>query len=108
MKRDGDWVPYVSSGSYPIRGGNLVRPLVDGGPAFGRIAEVVASARRSVWVSVAFPCPFTRSIIHSSTRRFCPKPGHRNLPSAPVRNQLTWKMAGGLLTLWPIFSQCPK
>ena len=54
MQRDADYLPFVSSGSYPIRGGNLVRPLVDGGPAFSRIAEVVAGARRSVWVTVAF------------------------------------------------------
>jgi phosphatidylserine/phosphatidylglycerophosphate/cardiolipin synthase-like enzyme len=31
-----------------------VRPLVDGGPAFRRICEAVAAARRSVWVTVAF------------------------------------------------------
>jgi cardiolipin synthase A/B len=54
MQRDGDHIPFVSSGSYPIRGGNLVRPLVDGEPAFGRICEAVESAHRSVWVTVAF------------------------------------------------------
>ena len=54
MQRDGDYLPFVSSGSYPIRAGNAVRPLVDGGPAFARICEAVANARRSVWVTVAF------------------------------------------------------
>jgi cardiolipin synthase len=54
MQRDGDHLPYVSSGSYPIRAGNAVRPLVDGGPAFGRICAAVAAARKSVWVTVAF------------------------------------------------------
>jgi phosphatidylserine/phosphatidylglycerophosphate/cardiolipin synthase-like enzyme len=54
MERHGDYLPFVSSGSYPIRGGNAVRPLVDGGPAFARICEAVESARRSVWVTVAF------------------------------------------------------
>jgi len=54
VDRHGDHVPFVSSGSYPIRGGNAVRPLVDGGPAFLRICEAVAAARRSVWVTVAF------------------------------------------------------
>jgi len=54
MDRHGDHIPYVSSGSYPIRGGNAVRPLVDGGPAFARICQAVAAARRSVWVTVAF------------------------------------------------------
>jgi phosphatidylserine/phosphatidylglycerophosphate/cardiolipin synthase-like enzyme len=54
MERHGDHIPYVTSGAYPIRGGNAVRPLVDGGPAFARICEAVASARRSVYVTVAF------------------------------------------------------
>ncbi len=54
MQRDGDHVPFVRSGSYPIRAGNDVRPLVDGGPAFDRICRAVESARRSVWVTVAF------------------------------------------------------
>ena len=33
----------------------------------------------------------------ASTRRLSPKPGHRNLPAASWRNQLTWKMRGGCL-----------
>ncbi len=37
----------------------------------------------------------TRSRIHFRTRTFSPKPGHRNLPSAPLRNQFTWKILGG-------------
>jgi phosphatidylserine/phosphatidylglycerophosphate/cardiolipin synthase-like enzyme len=54
MQRDGAHVPFVSSGPYPIRGGNAVAPLVDGEPAFRRICEAVESARHSVWVTVAF------------------------------------------------------
>jgi len=54
MRRDGDYIPFVDSGSYPIRAGNLVRPLVDGEPAFRRICEAVESAEHSVWVTVAF------------------------------------------------------
>ncbi|MFI5316362.1 MAG: phosphatidylserine/phosphatidylglycerophosphate/cardiolipin synthase family protein [Myxococcota bacterium] len=54
MERDGDHLPFVSSGSYPLRGGNAVRPLVDGGPAFTRICAAVAAARSSVWLTVAF------------------------------------------------------
>jgi phosphatidylserine/phosphatidylglycerophosphate/cardiolipin synthase-like enzyme len=54
MQRDGDHLPFVSSGSYPLRAGNAVRPLVDGGPAFGRICAAVAAARKSVWITVAF------------------------------------------------------
>lgn len=37
-----------------MRDGNAIRPLVDGGPAFTRIAEAVEAARASVWVTVAF------------------------------------------------------
>ena len=54
MERDGAHVPFVSSGPYPIRAGNAVRPLVDGEPAFRAICEAVEAARHSVWVTVAF------------------------------------------------------
>ncbi len=57
MHRDGDHIPYVNSGPYPIRAGNRVSPLVDGEPAFRRICESVESARKSVWVTIAFLSP---------------------------------------------------
>jgi cardiolipin synthase len=47
-------VPFVESGSYPVRAGNALRPLIDGTPAFRRIAEAVEAAHHSVWVAVAF------------------------------------------------------
>ena len=47
-------IPPAQGGSYPLRDGNTVRPLVDGEPAFRRIAEAVEAARASVWVTVAF------------------------------------------------------
>ena len=47
-------IPCARNGSYPQRPGNLLRPLVDGDPTFRRIAEAVAAARGSVWVTVAF------------------------------------------------------
>jgi cardiolipin synthase A/B len=47
-------VPSAKVGAYPIREGNYVRPLVDGGPAFERICEAVDAAQHSVWVTVAF------------------------------------------------------
>jgi cardiolipin synthase A/B len=47
-------IPFVRSGSYPMRPGNLVRPLVDGEPAFRRICEAIEVARQSVWVTVTF------------------------------------------------------
>lgn len=57
MERDAAHIPFVTSGAYPIRGGNVLRPLVDGEPAFRRICEAVAKAQRSVWVTVAFLHP---------------------------------------------------
>ncbi len=47
-------IPAVSSGAYPVRDGNLVRPLIGGTTAFRRIGEAVDSARHSVWLTVAF------------------------------------------------------
>ncbi|MGH0034533.1 MAG: phospholipase D-like domain-containing protein [Myxococcota bacterium] len=47
-------IPAVDSGSYPVRDGCAVEPLVDGEPAFRRICDAVESARHSVWVTVAF------------------------------------------------------
>jgi cardiolipin synthase len=50
-------IPFAAACSYPPRMGNAVRPLVDGVPAFRRIAEAVATARHSVWLTVAFYAP---------------------------------------------------
>jgi cardiolipin synthase A/B len=47
-------IPSTTCGSYPIRAGNLVRPLVDGEAAFRRICAAIEAARHSVWVTVAF------------------------------------------------------
>jgi phosphatidylserine/phosphatidylglycerophosphate/cardiolipin synthase-like enzyme len=47
-------IPFATNGSYPVRQGNRVRPLIDGEPAFRRICEAVESARHGVWVTVAF------------------------------------------------------
>jgi cardiolipin synthase A/B len=47
-------VPFQLAGSYPIRAGNFVRPLIDGEPAFKRICEAVEAARHSVWLTVTF------------------------------------------------------
>src|SRR5438045_3224743 len=49
-----------------------------------------------------------RSMIHFSTRILSPKPGHKNFPSSPLRNQLTLKMSGGLLSRFPIAIQWRK
>jgi phosphatidylserine/phosphatidylglycerophosphate/cardiolipin synthase-like enzyme len=57
VDRSGQHIPFAESGSYPIRGGNRVRPLVDGEPAFQRICESIDSAQHSVWVTVAFLDP---------------------------------------------------
>lgn len=57
MQRDGSHIPFVTSGSYPIRHGNRVIPLVDGEPAFRRICEAVETAETSVWATIAFHYP---------------------------------------------------
>jgi cardiolipin synthase len=51
-ERRGD-IPAVA-GAYPVRAGNSVRPLVDGEPAFRRIAEAIEASRHSVWLTVTF------------------------------------------------------
>jgi cardiolipin synthase A/B len=50
-------IPFVAACAYPPRAGNAVRPLVDGMPAFRRIAEAVSTAQHSVWLTVAFFAP---------------------------------------------------
>ena len=50
-------IPFVAACSYPPRAGNAVRPLVDGVPAFRRIAEAVSAAQHSIWLTVAFFAP---------------------------------------------------
>jgi cardiolipin synthase A/B len=47
-------IPVSSSGTYPARDGNLVRPLIDGAAAFRRICQAIEAARHSVWVTVTF------------------------------------------------------
>ncbi|MBU4002536.1 MAG: hypothetical protein KKB94_09485, partial [Proteobacteria bacterium] len=54
MTYPGAHIPPAKNGSYPLRRGNTVRPLIDGAPAFRRICEAVEKARHSVWVTVAF------------------------------------------------------
>ena len=50
-------IPFPAKASYPARTGNVVRPLVDGEPAFRRIGEAIKAARHSVWLTVAFIVP---------------------------------------------------
>jgi cardiolipin synthase len=47
-------IPCATSGSYPVRAGNLLRPLIDGEAAFRRICEAIEAAQHSVWVTIAF------------------------------------------------------
>jgi cardiolipin synthase len=44
----------ANDGSYPLRGGNRIRPLIDGVPAFRAILDSVSKAKQSVWLTVAF------------------------------------------------------
>jgi cardiolipin synthase A/B len=48
------YIPGAVSGSYPIREGNRVRPLVGADTFFLRLCDAVETARHSVWVTVAF------------------------------------------------------
>jgi cardiolipin synthase len=48
---------FVPSSSHPVRAGNLVRPLIDGASAFGRICEAIEGAQHSVWTTVTFLWP---------------------------------------------------
>lgn len=50
-------IPFAQGGAYPVRAGNRVQPLVDGGPAFRRICEAIERAEHSVWGTVAFMDP---------------------------------------------------
>src|ERR1700688_3593748 len=50
-------IPFVASCAYPPRAGNAVRPLVDGVPAYRRIAQAIKAARHSVWLTAAFVAP---------------------------------------------------
>ena len=50
-------IPPVANGSYPVRAGNFVRPLIDGQHAFGRICAAIEAARHSVWMTVAYLAP---------------------------------------------------
>ena len=47
-------IPFAQSGSYPVRAGNRLRPLIDGEPAYSRICEAVEAAQHSVWLTVAW------------------------------------------------------
>ncbi|MFN2426758.1 MAG: phosphatidylserine/phosphatidylglycerophosphate/cardiolipin synthase family protein, partial [Candidatus Binatia bacterium] len=47
-------IPPAPVSSYPLRGGNALRPLIDGVPAFRAILGAVERATRSVWLTVAF------------------------------------------------------
>jgi cardiolipin synthase A/B len=50
-------IPHPTAGSYPVRIGNAVRPLIDGMPTFRRIGEAIDEAQHSVWLTVAFYAP---------------------------------------------------
>ncbi len=54
---NGAHIPAANAASYPARHGNLVRPLIDGIPAFGRISDAIENALHSIWLTVAFFVP---------------------------------------------------
>lgn len=50
-------IPFAQTGSYPVRNGNQISPLVDGEPAFRRVCEAIERAQHSVWVTVTVMWP---------------------------------------------------
>ncbi len=46
--------PPAETGSYPVRPGCDIRPLIDGAVAFDRICEAIERAEHRVWGTVAF------------------------------------------------------
>lgn len=50
-------IPFITSGSYPVRIGNRIRPLIDGEPAFREVCAAIEHAQSSVWVAVTFLWP---------------------------------------------------
>ncbi|NOU75871.1 hypothetical protein GC098_31720 [Paenibacillus sp. LMG 31458] len=51
-------IPFLESCSYPVRQGNIVRPLVDSAPTFRRICEAIETAQISVWITFTFVDPY--------------------------------------------------
>src|SRR5262249_2588412 len=51
---DGAYIPGTTSGPYPARAGDRVRAFIDGPSIMHRIGEAIATARHSIWVTVAF------------------------------------------------------
>ena len=70
----------------------------------------VGVGTRPIGVVMPSPWPSTSSMIHLSTRLLSPKPGQRNVPSSPLRNQFTQYSFGSLAGSAdsPISSQCAK
>ncbi|MGQ0583963.1 MAG: phospholipase D-like domain-containing protein [Reyranella sp.] len=48
------YIPGAVAGSYPIREGNRVRPLIDSKEIFTRLGEAAEGAQKSLWITVAF------------------------------------------------------
>ncbi|WP_282937845.1 phosphatidylserine/phosphatidylglycerophosphate/cardiolipin synthase family protein [Paenibacillus sp. RC67] len=61
------YIPFIECGSYPVRGGNLVRPLVDSAPTFRRICEAIEAAKHSAWLTVTFMAPDYQMPDHHGT-----------------------------------------
>ncbi len=47
-------IPFVTTGSYPIRAGNTVQLLIDGEPAFLRVCQAIETAQHRVWATITF------------------------------------------------------
>jgi cardiolipin synthase A/B len=47
-------IPFITTGSYPIRAGNTVQLLIDGEPAFSRVCQAIETAQHRVWATITF------------------------------------------------------
>jgi cardiolipin synthase len=70
--------PFVTTGAYPTRSGNHVRPWIDGMPAFRRICQAIEATQQSVWATITFMWPTFQmpdgrgaplDVFESATRR---------------------------------------
>jgi phosphatidylserine/phosphatidylglycerophosphate/cardiolipin synthase-like enzyme len=52
--------PFITTGTYPTRSGNELRPWIDGEPAFRRICATIEAAEESVWATITFMWPSFR------------------------------------------------
>ncbi|UUZ81485.1 hypothetical protein LJK88_43760 [Paenibacillus sp. P26] len=88
-------IPCIEFGSYPVRFGNAVHPLVDSAPTFRRICEAIEAAQYSVWFTVTFMAPDFQmpdgrgTILDVLDRAACSRAGRPGYILAPQSGEQT-------------------